>query len=84
MARLVALLLVSSLLGACSSGTPTAPTASSTTPAPAATNVLAGTPMAAYGHALNKAKSVQNIVDRQARKQAAAINAATGSTSGGP
>ncbi|MGH8184385.1 MAG: hypothetical protein ACREPH_12075 [Rhodanobacteraceae bacterium] len=53
---------------------------SSATPASASTNVLAGTPMAAYGHDLNKAKNVQNIVNQQARKQAQAIDAATGSS----
>jgi len=36
--------------------------------------------MAAYGHALNKAKNVQNVVNEQAKKQAAAIDAATGSS----
>jgi hypothetical protein len=81
MLRLVALLLMSGMLAACSSHPAT--TASSANPAPATTNALAGTPMAAYGHDLNKAKNVQNIVNQQARKQAAAIDAATGSTSGG-
>ncbi|WHZ19465.1 MAG: hypothetical protein OJF55_001614 [Rhodanobacteraceae bacterium] len=79
MTRLIALLLVSGMLAACSSHAPS-PTAAA--PAPAATNVLAGTPMAAYGHDLNKARNVQNIVDEQAKKQAAQIDAATGSTSG--
>ncbi|MGH8147738.1 MAG: hypothetical protein ACREPY_15580 [Rhodanobacteraceae bacterium] len=82
MLRFVALLLVSGMLAACSSH-PAATAASSANPAPATTNALAGTPMAVYGHDLNKAKNVQNIVNQQAQKQAEAINAATGSTSGG-
>jgi hypothetical protein len=82
MLRLVALLLVSGMLVACSSH-PAATAASSASPASATTNALAGTPMAAYGHDLNKARNVQNIVNDQARKQAQAIDAATGSTSGG-
>lgn len=82
MPRLIALLLVAGLLAACSSHP--APTGtSSAAPATATTNALAGTPMAAYGHDLNKARNVQNIVNDQAKKQAAAIDAATGSTSGG-
>ncbi|MBS0381719.1 MAG: hypothetical protein JSR56_04730 [Proteobacteria bacterium] len=82
MQRLIAMVLVCAVLAACSSHpTPSAATASAT-PASAATNVLAGTPMAAYGHDLNKAKNVQNIVNEQAAKQARAIDAATGSTSG--
>lgn len=43
-------------------------------PAAAATNTLAGTPMAVYGRALNRAKSVQNIVNSQADKQAKDIS----------
>jgi hypothetical protein len=53
----------------------------SAAPASAATPALAGTPLAGYGHDLNKAKNVQNVVDEQAKKQAAAIDAATGSSS---
>ena len=70
------------LLAACSSHqTSVTSTTSSSTPASATTNALAGTPMAAYGHALNKAKNVQNIVDQAAAKQAKQIDAATGSSS---
>lgn len=83
MKRLLAGLLVMALLGACSSH-PQATEEGASAPAHATTNALAGTPMAVYGHDLNKARNVQDIVDRQARKQAAAINAATGTTSGGP
>jgi PBP1b-binding outer membrane lipoprotein LpoB len=83
MKRLIAALLVTALLAACSSHTEVT-TASSATPAPATTNTLAGTPMAAYGTDLNKAKNVQNVIDQSARKQDAAIEAATGSSSGGP
>ncbi len=80
MRRLLILLSGTALLAACSSQpAPDAATASAT-PASAATNVLAGTPMAAYGHDLNKAKNVQNIVNDQAQKQAAQIDAATGSS----
>lgn len=79
MTRAFATVLLASLLAACSSQAPDS-TASSA-PAPATTNALAGTPMAAYGTALNKAKNVQNIVNAQARQQAAAISAATGSSS---
>lgn len=81
MSRMLAIVLVAGLLAACSSREP--PATSSATPAPAATNVFAGTPLAGYGHDLNKAKNVQNIVNDQAKKQAAAIDAATGSSSGG-
>jgi hypothetical protein len=81
MPRVLALLLLSALLTACGSSTAPQSAATSATPAPAATNVLAGTPMAAYGHDLNKAKNVQSIVNDQARKQAAQIDAATGSSS---
>jgi hypothetical protein len=79
MLRTLAILLLATTLAAC--GSHTGATVSSATPAPAATNALAGTPMAAYGHDLNKAKNVQNIVNEQAKKQAAAIDAATGSSS---
>ncbi|HKZ10618.1 MAG TPA: hypothetical protein VJL61_07920 [Rhodanobacteraceae bacterium] len=68
-------------LAACGSHPAPDAAASAAAPASAATNVLAGTPMAAYGRDLNKAKNVQNIVDEQAKKQAAAIDAATGSSS---
>ena len=82
MARLIALLLVAGLLAACSSH-PASTDTGSAAPATATTNALAGTPLAAYGHDLNKAKNIQNIVNDQAKKQAAAIDAATGSSSGG-
>jgi uncharacterized lipoprotein YajG len=82
MKRLLAALLATALLAACSSHTDVTAN-SSATPAPATTNALAGTPMATYGHDLNKAKNVQNVIDQSARQQDAAINAATGSTSGG-
>ena len=75
------LLCVATLFSACSpQQTPATSTASASAPASAATNALAGTPMAAYGHALNKARHVQNIVNEQAKKQAAQIDAATGSS----
>ena len=80
MSRSLVILILAVSLAGCGSHTAPDVTASSATPAAAATNVLAGTPMAAYGHDLNKAKNVQNIVDGQARKQAAAIDAATGSS----
>lgn len=82
MTRLIALLLVSGMLAACSphAPSPTTAAAGSAAPAPAATNALAGTPLSGYGHALNKAKNVQDIVNDQAKKQAAAIDAATGSS----
>jgi hypothetical protein len=81
MLRLLAAMLLTGMFAACASHTAPDSATSSATPAAAATNVLAGTPMAGYGHALNKAKGVQSIVDEQARKQAAAIEAATGSSS---
>lgn len=81
MLRTLILLLPCALLAACGSSTTPQSAATSAAPAPAATNVLAGTPMAAYGHDLNKAKNVQNIVNDQARRQAAQIDAATGSSS---
>ena len=81
MIRLAAMIFLAAMLAACAShpapDAATVPGAS----APAASNALAGTPMAAYGHALDKAKNVQNIVDEQAKKQAAQIEAATGSSS---
>ena len=79
MLRALATVILLGMLAACSSGTP--PATVSSAPAPATTNALAGTPMAAYGHDLNKAKNVQNVVNAQAQKQAAAIEAATASSS---
>lgn len=80
MIRLLALLSMAAVLAACSSHPAPADTAaSSAAPASATTNALAGTPMATYGHDLNRAKNVQNIVNDQAKKQAKAIDAATGS-----
>lgn len=81
MLRLLATSLLAGTLAACSAH-PSADTAAETpAPASATTNALAGTPMAAYGHDLNKARNVQNIVNQQAKKQADAIDAATGSSS---
>jgi len=80
MLRAFATIVFSALLAACASHPAPDTATTSTAPASAATNALAGTPMAAYGHALNKAKNVQNIVDEQAKKQAAQIDAATGSS----
>jgi hypothetical protein len=82
MLRALAILVLMVPLAACGSHTtPDAAAASSAAPAAAATNALAGTPLAGYGHDLNKAKNVQNVVNDQAKKQAAAIDAATGSSS---
>lgn len=81
MNRLPLVLPLIAALAACSSPSTPATTAASSTPAPATTNALAGTPMAVYGHDLNKAKNVQNIVNAQAKREAAAISAATGSSS---
>jgi hypothetical protein len=82
MLRALAILVLMVPLAACGShATPDAAAASSAAPAAAATNALAGTPLAGYGHDLNKAKNVQNVVNDQAKKQAAAIDAATGSSS---
>jgi len=82
MIRALATISLTAMLAACASHpAPDATAVTSATPASAATNVLAGTPMAAYGHDLDKAKNVQNIVDEQAKKQAAQIDAATGSSS---
>ncbi len=78
MFRTIALLFIAALLGACSSHGASDTAAESTTPAPSTTNALAGTPMATYGHDLNKAKNVQNVVNQQAKKQAKAIDEATG------
>lgn len=80
MLKTLVILLLAGTLAACASHTAPTADASSTSPASASTNALAGTPMAAYGHDLNKAKNVQNIVNQQAAKQAQAINAATGSS----
>ena len=79
MIRLVALLCIVASLAGCSAHTsdPVGAQAKAV-PASAATNVLAGTPMAAYGQALDRAKSVQNIVNQHAKKQAKAIDEATG------
>lgn len=82
MLRIPIMLLLIGTLAACTShGNAPAPTSSTAAPASASTNALAGTPMAAYGHDLNRAKDVQNIVNQQAQKQAAEIDAATGSSS---
>lgn len=80
MSKILPMLMLVASLGACAS--PATPSADAGPAAPASpgTNVLAGTPMAAYGHDLNKARNVQNIVDQQAAKQAQAIDAATGSS----
>ena len=80
MIRAPATIFLTAMLAACASHPASDTAATSATPASATTNVLAGTPMAAYGHDLNKAKNVQNIVDEQAKKQAAQIDAATGSS----
>ena len=82
MIRTLIALSLATLLAACSSNTPPTAAATSATPAPATTNALAGTPMAVYGHDLNKAKNVQNVVDQSAAQQAKQIEAATGSSSG--
>jgi hypothetical protein len=81
MIRALATIFLAAMLAACTSHPGAASAPSAPAPAPATTNALAGTPMATYGHALNKAKNVQNIVDEQAKKQAAQIDAATGSSS---
>lgn len=81
MVRLLVILALAVPLAACGSHPAPDATAGSAAPAPAATNALAGTPLATYGHDLDKAKNVQDIVDGQAKKQAAAIEAATGSSS---
>ena len=80
MIRALATLFLAVILAACASHSTPDTATTSARPASATTNALAGTPMAAYGHALNKAKNVQNIVDQQAKKQAAQIDAATGSS----
>ena len=81
MIRVLATISLTALLAACAPHPAPDAAATSAMPASAATNVLAGTPMAAYGHDLNKAKDVQNIVDGQAKQQAAQIEAATGGSS---
>jgi hypothetical protein len=81
MIRALATVFLAAMLAACASHPAPDLATTPATPASAVTNALAGTPMAAYGHALNKAKNVQNIVDDQAKKQAAQIDAATGSSS---
>ena len=80
MIRTLVMISLSAMLAACASHPAPDTAATPATPASAATNALAGTPMAAYGHDLNKAKNVQNIVNDQAKKQAAQIDAATGSS----
>ncbi len=81
MIRVLFAISLAALLAACASHPAPDAATTSAAPATAATNVLAGTPMAAYGHDLNKARNVQAIVDDQAKKQAAQIDAATGSSS---
>ncbi|HET9818962.1 MAG TPA: hypothetical protein VFP92_07365 [Rhodanobacteraceae bacterium] len=82
MIRVLALLCLAGMLAACSSHpAPAEMVAVPAAPASATTNALAGTPMATYGHALNRAKNVQNVVDQAAARQAKAIDAATGSSS---
>ena len=81
MIRALALFCMVGLLAACSPHAPATPDAEANAnagPASATTTALAGTPMAGYGHALNRAKNVQNIVNDQAKKQAKAIDTATG------
>ena len=80
MSRALVILLLAGTLAACASHTAPDTAAGSAAPASAATNALAGTPMAVYGRDLAKAKNVQDIVNDQARKQAQAIDAATGSS----
>jgi hypothetical protein len=80
MLRTLVTLLLAGMLAACSSHPPVNAAVEASAPASASTNALAGTPMAVYGHDLNKAKNVQNIVNDQAKKQAAAIDAASGSS----
>lgn len=79
MLRTLAVLSVTALLAACTPHPSAGTAADASGPATAATNVLAGTPMAAYGTALNRAKSVQGIVNAQAKKQAAEIESASSS-----
>lgn len=77
MLRIVILASIAAALAACSAH-PADDAAAR--PASATTNALAGTPLATYGHDLNRAKNVQNIVNQQAQKQAAAIEAQSGSS----
>ena len=79
MTRLVPLLCIAAWLAGCSAHTSaSARIQTKAVPASATTNALAGTPMAAYGQALDRAKNVQNIVNQHAKKQAKAIDEATG------
>jgi hypothetical protein len=79
MVRLAALPCIVVLLAGCSAQTSASVNAQAkAAPASAATNALADTPMAAYGQALDRAKNVQNIVNQHAKKQAKAIDDATG------
>jgi hypothetical protein len=81
MIRPLALSLIVALLAGCSPHAPATSDAdanASAAPASAATNALAGTPMAEYGRALDRAKNVQHVVNDRAKKQAKAIDAATG------
>ena len=79
MIRIVPLLCIFAWLAGCSTHT-SAPAGAQAkaVPASAATNALGGTPMAAYGQALDRAKNVQNIVNQHAKKQAKAIDDVTG------
>lgn len=77
MIRMLVLFAAASLLAACS---PHGGGATAQAPASAATNALVGTPLAAYGHDLNRARHVQAIVDQSAKRQAAAIEAQSGSS----
>lgn len=79
MNRTFSVLLLAACLTGCSAPHPDQATTDS--PGSAATNALAGTPLATYGHDLERAKNVQAIVDRQARQQAAQIEAQSGSSS---
>ncbi len=79
MTRPLLVLLAAALLVACSPHPAGEATAGA--PAGAATNALAGTPLATYGHDLNRAKNVQAIVNQQAKRQAAAVEAQSGSSS---
>jgi len=79
MIRVIALPCIVVLLAGCSAQTSAPVDAQAkAVPASAVTNALAGTPMAAYGTALNRAKNVQNIVNQHAKKQAKAIDDASG------
>lgn len=80
MLRLVLLVPVAIMLAACGS-TPEPDAADATRPASATTNALAGTPVATYGHDLNRAKNVQDIVNGQAQQQAREIDGAASASS---